>query len=130
MVKPVPVTTTFRVDVEHVMAKVEDRDIEEIEQELVKAGLFAVRLAKQKAPVDTGRLRASISIADSTGVIQEPDSEASTGDGVTTPSSPGIRFGTNVEYAEFLEYGTVFQAAQPFIRPAWEESANRFNIET
>ena len=130
MVKPVPVTTTFRVDVEHVMAKVEDRDIEEIQQELVKAGLFAVRLAKQKAPVDTGRLRASISIADSTGVIQEPDSEASTGDGVTAPSGRGIRFGTNVEYAEFLEYGTVFQAAQPFIRPAWEESANRFNIET
>lgn len=52
--------------------------------------------AKKLAPVDTGRLRASITRdADLTGAI----------------------VGTNVEYAPFVELGTSKQPAQPFLVP-------------
>lgn len=49
------------------------------------------------APVDTGRLRDSLSwrVEHDTGIV-----------------------GTNVEYAEYQEYGTRFQPAQSFLRPA------------
>lgn len=53
--------------------------------------------ARSLAPVDTGRLRSSI--------------QASKGDGY-------VEIGTNVEYAVFVEFGTRFQPAQPFLRPA------------
>jgi HK97 gp10 family phage protein len=71
-----------------------------------EAGLwvFAMRVqnnARVLAPVDTGRLRSSIMATkgrDSTG--------------------PYVEIGTNVEYAAFVEFGTRFQVAQPYLRPA------------
>lgn len=53
--------------------------------------------AKRRAPVDTGRLRASIT----------HDSDAT-----------GAIVGTNVEYAPFQELGTSKMQAQPFLVPA------------
>lgn len=53
--------------------------------------------AKKLAPVDTGRLRASITnSSDETGAV----------------------IGTNLEYAPFVELGTSKQAPQPFLVPA------------
>lgn len=57
--------------------------------------------AKRLAPVDTGRLRASVTHAlerDATGIVGT--------------------VGTNVEYAPFVELGTSRMAAKPFLRPA------------
>lgn len=55
----------------------------------------------QAVPVDTGRLRQSINVQ-------------KIGEG-------HYRVGTNVNYAPFVEFGTRYQAAQPFMRPAFEK---------
>ncbi len=57
--------------------------------------------AKRLCPVDTGRLRSSIShelAVDGRGLV--------------------AFIGTNVEYAIYVELGTRFQPAQPYLRPA------------
>lgn len=62
--------------------------------------------AKQLAPVDTGRLRNSIThqqYDESTEII-----------------------GTNVEYAPYVELGTKQQKAQPYLRPAAENHADEY----
>lgn len=56
--------------------------------------------AQRIVPVDTGRLRASITTRDSGPLTWEVY--------------------TNVEYAPYVEYGTRYMAAQPFARPAYE----------
>jgi len=112
------------------MVRVTDEDIKKTEKQLVKAGLFAVRKAKQSSPVDTGRLRASITLADSTGLIERPDAEAKLGDEVSAPSGRGIRFGTNVNYARFVEEGTENRPPNPFLLPAFRQGLARFDIDT
>jgi HK97 gp10 family phage protein len=94
--------------------------------------------AKQRSPVDTGRLRASIAI--------EPQSQA----------PYVVRVGTNVQYAEAIEFGTAPRVitptnkkalfwkgashpvkkvnhpgtkAKPFLFPAWEEERPQFLIK-
>lgn len=57
--------------------------------------------AKRLCPVDTGRLRSSIT-----------HSLAQDGKGLLA------LIGTNVEYAIFVELGTSRAAAQPYLRPA------------
>lgn len=68
-------------------------------------GMAAEGYAKEKAPVDTGRLRNSIS--------HVSDSEAA-------------YVGTNVEYAPYVELGTVKMAARPFLKPAVAEHADEY----
>lgn len=70
-------------------------------QALAQIAQEITNLAKQLAPVDTGRLRASIAWT-----IGEAD------------GTPFARIGTNVEYAPFQEFGTRFHPAQPFLVPA------------
>lgn len=60
-------------------------------------GLVAERYAKKKCPVDTGRLRNSIT--------HETDSDT-------------VYVGTNVEYASYVELGTHRQRAKPYLKPA------------
>lgn len=69
--------------------------------ELVKLGLRVQNEARILCPVDTGRLRSSIQMV-----------EGQDGRGVY------VTVGTNVEYAAFVEFGTRFMAAQPYMRPA------------
>ena len=64
---------------------------------LEKIGLVAEGYAKGLCPVDTGRLRNSITHAD--------DGEAE-------------YIGTNVEYAPYVELGTSRTRAQPYLKPA------------
>lgn len=71
---------------------------EKIEIALEMCGLLGERYAKLLCPVDTGRLRNSISHA--------PD------------GNKAEYIGTNVEYAPYLEYGTVDMNAHPFLKPA------------
>lgn len=59
------------------------------------------RAAKMNCPVDTGRLRSSI-----TNRV-----------GVEGGGLVGI-VGTNVEYAPYVEFGTRYMAARSFLRPA------------
>lgn len=62
-------------------------------------------LAREKAPVDTGRLAASIAAHPAPG----PSGGA------------GVDILADVEYAQFVEFGTSLMAAQPFLRPALDE---------
>jgi HK97 gp10 family phage protein len=71
------------------------------EAELWQFALMTQNLARLYCPVDTGRLRSSIQASrgrDTTGVFAD--------------------IGTNVEYAVFVEFGTRYMAAQPYLRPA------------
>lgn len=74
---------------------------------LSEIGLMAEGYAKQQCPVDTGRLRNSI-----TNTLNVEGKE--------------VYIGTNVEYAPYVELGTSSQKAQPFLRPAAADHANQY----
>lgn len=72
-----------------------------------RIGLAAEKYAKALCPVDTGRLRNSITHFV---VIDEGE--------------PAAYIGTDVEYGPYVELGTSRQKAQPFLRPAaWNHGA-------
>jgi HK97 gp10 family phage protein len=72
-----------------------------VAKDIQRRALQVDAAAKGFAPVDTGRLRSSIT--NEMGVD---------GQGVFA------RIGTDVEYAIYQEFGTRFQAGTPFLRPA------------
>jgi HK97 gp10 family phage protein len=78
---------------------------EATERALEKIGLVAEGYAKKLTPVDTGRLRNSIS--------HEVDGQ-------------DVYIGTNVEYAPYVEMGTVRTKAQPFLKPAATEHSQTY----
>lgn len=67
------------------------------------------RTAKLKAPVDTGRLKGSITTELNLGGV-----------------NPSAEIGTNVEYAPHVEYGTYKMAAKPFLNPAYDKHIEEF----
>lgn len=68
-------------------------------------GSEAVRYAQSLCPVDTGRLRASL----------DYKKEENT-----------LMVGSDVDYAKYVETGTMRQKAQPFLKPAMEDKAAKF----
>lgn len=109
---------------------------------LVKVGFMVEREAKKLTPVDTGRLRASISTNWTGSGMSEGKTgkQASavtlkgrktgrgkaplrTGKSVKGIGRPSDRFtvvvGTNVAYSAAVEFGKQGQRAQPFLRPAF-----------
>lgn len=72
---------------------------------LEKIGLAAEGYAKRLCPVDTGRLRNSIT--------HTTDDEAA-------------YIGTNVDYAVYVEMGTVNTPAQPYLKPAVEDHMEKY----
>lgn len=80
---------------------------EAVARALEKIGLVAERYAKGYAPVDTGRLRNSIS------------HEA-------VPDEGAVYIGTNVEYAPYQEFGTIHQKGTPFLRPALDNHLGEY----
>lgn len=70
-------------------------------------GQVAERYAKGYAPVDTGRLRNSISHE-------------------VAPDENAVYVGTNVEYAPYQEFGTRYQGGTPFLRPAIENHLDEY----
>lgn len=72
-----------------------------IAKDLARRGNKVSNQAKRLCPVDTGRLRSSITM-----VLGQD------GDGLFA------MVGTNVDYAEYVEFGTSTQRPQPFLRPA------------
>lgn len=82
-----------------------------IDQALARAlegvGLVAEGYAKKACPVDTGRLRNSITHQ-------------------VRPSEKSVYIGTNVEYAPYVELGTSRMKPQPFLRPAAADHENTY----
>lgn len=74
---------------------------------LEETGLVAEGYAKRACPVDTGRLRNSI-----THIVDEGGKCAV--------------IGTNVEYAPYVELGTRNQKPQPYLKPAAEDHASTY----
>jgi HK97 gp10 family phage protein len=73
----------------------------EVAKDLLTRALKVERAAKRLCPVDTGRLRASIThemAEDSRGLVAV--------------------VGSDVEYAAYVELGTRYMRAQSFLRPA------------
>jgi HK97 gp10 family phage protein len=66
---------------------------------LETVGLFVEGEAKLRAPVDTGRLRNSITHE-------------------VVPDELAVYIGSNVEYAPYQEYGTSKMKAHPYLHPA------------
>jgi HK97 gp10 family phage protein len=75
---------------------------------MTKACLLVERDAKINAPVDTGRLRSSI-----TNRLEIEEGQL-----------VGI-IGTNVEYAAYQEFGTSVMPAHPFLYPALESNKEK-----
>lgn len=80
---------------------------EQIEQALIAIGLTAESYAKADCPVDTGRLRNSITNA------VRSDEES-------------VYIGSNVEYAAFVELGTSRMKARPYLKPAATEHSAEY----
>lgn len=84
-----------------------ERMPEAILRGLEKVGLVAEGYAKRLCPVDTGRLRNSIT-------------HAIDGDEMAA------YIGTNVEYGPHVELGTSKQKAQPFLTPAASDHGDEY----
>jgi len=109
--------------------------IENIAKAEVKAltamALYVQARASERTPVDTGRLRASISYSvDGSTVQSNPMAKSQEDTQVGTQKGFAI-VGTNVEYARRIEYGfsgqdslgrTYNQPKQPFLRPAVDDN--------
>lgn len=85
---------------------------------LEEAGVILEGEAAMRVPVDTGRLKGSITYATRTarsyarGMAGPVDEVSAPHDAYTA------HVGTNVDYAQHIEYGTVRSPAQPYLRPA------------
>jgi len=90
-------------------------------------GLVVQGYAKNLAPIDSGRLRASITTARSDGRRTKPSGKGSVDtDYIRAPEEKGETFvGTPVEYGPYVEYGTRRTYAQPFLRPALDMAKGR-----
>lgn len=85
-----------------------------IAEAVEKAALRVEADAKDSCPVDTGRLRSSIT-TDGPRVIS--------GEEITA------KVGTNVEYAPFVEFGTKRQKAQPYLYPALAKNRPQLSVD-
>lgn len=91
----------MRIDIEYDRLDESQREVHRtIEQALSDGAVTVQGTAQALAPVDTGRLRASISTRD-TGPLN-------------------FEVYTNIEYAPYQEYGTRYQAGKAFMRPSYE----------
>ena len=99
------------LDVEKILREFNKTEtVEKDVSKLIKNTLHNIeRDAKKSGPVDTGRLRGSIT----TNIISTYSGEVE----------------TNVEYAKYVEYGTRYQSAQPYFEPAVEKNEDKFNEE-
>lgn len=78
-----------------------------LDKALEESGLYVENAAKQMCPVDTGRLRNSITHQKS-GEMSE-------------------QIGTNVEYGKYVELGTSKMGAKAYLKPAAQNSESAIN---
>jgi HK97 gp10 family phage protein len=106
-----PATNKFTFEVEGInkvlseLALMEAR-VQSAAQSVIATYAFRIeRTAKRLAPVDTGRLRASIT---------------------TELKRLAAEVGTDVEYAPYQEFGTYKMDANPYLRPALNKHKDDF----
>jgi len=104
-------------------------------EEYVRRGVVHHASAPGQPPaVDTGRLRASISVNwsgsgnDRAKVASPAISEDGVGQPSTVPEKFTVVVGTNVSYAEALEEGTSKMSPRPFIRPSFDRMRVKLGV--
>ena len=107
--------------------EVRDKLERAVERAMISCGIVAEGYAKMICPVDTGRLRGSIVYVTST-KHSSGDSPAEAPDYTPrgTPEKGEVYIGTNVEYAIYVELGTIGRQAKSFLRPAVENHINEY----
>ena len=85
-------------------------DMDEVKKAVKSNGAELHRKAMRNAPVDTGHLKRSIDIEITNG-------------GMEAHIMP------MAEYSAYLEYGTRFLTAQPFMRPSFQSQVERFKSD-
>lgn len=128
---------TIKITADNIDKVMEDLN-EELERGLEKVGQVAEGDVSKMCVVDTGRLRNSISHSTKANPSNKSyswkdstkgrDTKAGTD---TTESHGGemdakVYVGTNVTYAEHVEYGTSKMEAQPFLRPAIQKNLHKY----
>jgi HK97 gp10 family phage protein len=93
---------------------------EELRDATNSASLNVDREAKRNAPVDTGRLRASIHAVPANTFDSETNERTGDLEALVT---------TNVTYAPFMEHGTFRLSPRPFMFPAWEAERPKYIAE-
>jgi HK97 gp10 family phage protein len=86
-----------------------------------KTAEFVITNAKALAPVDQGRLRASLhyKLANNQTYLFNKDGKAERRDKISiTPPALAAYAGTNAFYGVYQEFGTSKQGPQPYLRPA------------
>lgn len=90
-----------------------------VDKTAYETGLIVEGHAKAFAAVDTGRLRGSITVQAADGQGTQTEAPATARDQIGKPNAEGeVYVGTAVDYAPYVEYGTMRSSAQPFLRPA------------
>lgn len=79
----------------------------QITKALESIGLLAEGHAKVICPVDTGRLRNSLTHQ-------------------TNSGEKKVYIGTNVDYASYVEFGTSRMRAQPYLKPAVQDHLDEY----
>ncbi len=82
-------------------------DLSDVKKVVRMNGTEMNKKAQRNAPVDTGTLKRSIKLEIKDG-------------GLTAESEP------HTEYASYVEYGTRFMNAKPYMKPAFEEQKEQF----
>jgi hypothetical protein len=84
-----------------------------------ETGLVVEGQAKELCPIDTGRLKGSITTQSPTQGTSPRGVGSVAGDVIQKPSDPmEVLVGTPVAYGPHMEFGTIKTDAQPFLRPA------------
>lgn len=94
--------------------------------EVVSSALNIQAGAKRECPVDKGRLRNSIAVADANPKGEPSAALLPEGGGRVSGSTLAAVVGTNVEYAPFVHFGTRRMRARPFLFRAWEAERAEF----
>lgn len=87
-----------RTDTRRLTQLMQDMEPHRVGQMLLRAGFEAEGLAKMGAPIDTGYLRSSL------GTKKVSDSE--------------VQVGASANYAAYVEMGTRYTKAHPYLAPA------------
>ena len=97
------------------IAEIDKKLAKNIKKEAVKSiikknGAALQKKAQKKAPIDTGNLMRSIGLEIGN-------------DGLTATVEP------TAEYAAYVEYGTRFMKAQPYLKPTFDEQSKIFESD-
>jgi HK97 gp10 family phage protein len=97
-----------------------------IGKSVLETGIIVEGQAKLLAPVDTGRLAGSIITKVADGAGTRVEAPATIDDEIKAPTKKNMAYvGTALEYAPYVEFGTVRMSAQPFLRPALDLARGR-----